>query len=530
MAFGLRLALVAALLRPAALPERVAAAAAEPDFAAIDRYVEREMEDMRLPGLALGIVRGAQIVYLKGYGAADPSGRPVTPRTPFHLASLGKSFTALAVMQLVEAGRVELDAPVRRYLPWFRMADERASAQMTVRHLLTQTSGISSAASGAITQRQHRGPDAMEQSVRALATVELQRPVGAAFEYANVNYVVLGLIVQEVSGQPYAEYVRQRIFAPLAMRDAYLDPAEDEARGAAIGHAYWFDIPLPAPLPAFPGDQPAGADSFSASAEDLAHYLIAQLGGGRYGERRILSADGIATLHRPAAPTGAPETFYGMGWQQEAVNGVRVTRHSGALFSFNADMLLAPGAGWGVVVLVNGQSFLRLAAGDDHMQAIGPGVIGLLHGGQPPAPAAGGVWRVYLVLLLVIAIQLGGMGRTLGLPRRWRARPERRPTGWRAGLGQIGLSLALNLGWGIAILAGLPAASGYSLRFLGMMYPDVIASLTASALTALGWAVLRTALVGVTLRGTPAPTTAWAPPAPRPADGPAPVGEAAAPQ
>jgi CubicO group peptidase (beta-lactamase class C family) len=99
-------------LSSTALPGAAAPRAAPADFAAIDRYVEQELEATRLPGLALGIVQGDQIVHLKGFGLADPSGRPVTPQTPFLIASTSKSFTALAIMQLVEAGKVELDAPV----------------------------------------------------------------------------------------------------------------------------------------------------------------------------------------------------------------------------------------------------------------------------------------------------------------------------------------------------------------------------------------------------------------------------------
>ncbi|MEJ2708934.1 MAG: serine hydrolase [Anaerolineales bacterium] len=99
------------------------------------------MRSNRIPGLALAIVKGDQIVYLKGYGRTDQSGRPVTPKTPFLIGSVTKPFTALAVMQLVEAGKVELDAPVQRYIPWFRVADPMASAQITVRMLINQTSG-----------------------------------------------------------------------------------------------------------------------------------------------------------------------------------------------------------------------------------------------------------------------------------------------------------------------------------------------------------------------------------------------------
>ena len=108
-----------------------AAQPAAADFAAIDAYIEAQMRELRIPGLALGIVQGDQIVHLKGFGVAGPDGRPVTPQTPFQINSLGKPMTAVAIMQLVEAGKLDLDAPVQRYLPAFRVADEAASAQIT---------------------------------------------------------------------------------------------------------------------------------------------------------------------------------------------------------------------------------------------------------------------------------------------------------------------------------------------------------------------------------------------------------------
>jgi CubicO group peptidase (beta-lactamase class C family) len=110
---------------------------AAPDFAQIDAYVNAQVQDARIPGLALGIIHGHQVAHLHGFGAADSTGRAVTPQTPFLLGSTTKSFTALAIMQLVEAGKVTLDAPVQRYLPWFHVADPVASSHITVRHLLT---------------------------------------------------------------------------------------------------------------------------------------------------------------------------------------------------------------------------------------------------------------------------------------------------------------------------------------------------------------------------------------------------------
>ncbi len=115
----------------------------EHPFKTIDRYIENRMKTYKIPGIALGIVNDDSIVYLKGYGIADDNGRIVTPQTPFLLASVTKSFTALGIMQLVEEGKIDLDAPVQKYLPWFRVADVKASSKITVRHLLNQTSGFS---------------------------------------------------------------------------------------------------------------------------------------------------------------------------------------------------------------------------------------------------------------------------------------------------------------------------------------------------------------------------------------------------
>src|SRR5438132_11756842 len=179
-----------------------------PDIASIDAYISAQMQTNHIPGVALGLVHNDQIVHVRGFGSADQSGRAVTPQTPFILGSVSKSFTALAIMQLVEAGKIELDAPVQRYLPWFRVADPVASARITVRHLLSHTSGLPASAceTDQVTMT-------LEQFVRSLVTVTLDRPVGSRYGYCSANYDILGLIVQTVSGQPYATYVQQHIFA-----------------------------------------------------------------------------------------------------------------------------------------------------------------------------------------------------------------------------------------------------------------------------------------------------------------------------
>src|SRR3712207_2371790 len=125
-----------------ARPVTTTARTSPPDVAQIDAFVRAQVARHGIPGLALAVVDGDQIIHLGGYGTADQTGRAVTPHTPFVLASVSKPITALAVMQLVEAGKVELDAPVQHYLPAFRLADPAASAQITVRHLFQHTSGM----------------------------------------------------------------------------------------------------------------------------------------------------------------------------------------------------------------------------------------------------------------------------------------------------------------------------------------------------------------------------------------------------
>ncbi len=333
-------------------------ASGEPDFGAIDRYVESERQAMRIPGLAIGIVEGDRIVHLAGFGQADPTGRPVTAQTPFFTASINKSVTALAVMQLVEAGKVELDAPIQRYLTWFRVADAAASAQITVRHLLNQTSGFPTGPANLGLVGDDTDDQAIERGVRALADVSLSQPVGSTYQYSNFNYRTLGMLVQAVSGQAYEEYVQQRVFDPLAMRRSYLSQAVAQTQGLATGYRFWFGLPVPTDLNYSRSFVPSGG--LISTSEDLAHYLIAQLNGGHYASASVLSAAGIAEQHQPAVRQGSADAYYGMGWEVGVSDGMPIVHHNGTLPNAYADLMLLPNQGVGVVVLANATNLVVL--------------------------------------------------------------------------------------------------------------------------------------------------------------------------
>jgi CubicO group peptidase (beta-lactamase class C family) len=474
-----------------------ASASPNPDLAGIDAYVEREMREVHIPGLALGIVHDEEVVHLRGFGEAEPGGRTVTPQTPFVLASASKSFTALAIMQLVESGRIDLDAPVRRYLPDFRVADEAASARMTVRHLLHHTSGLPEDSAFPPMVSNDISDEALSDRVHALETVHLNRGVGAAFEYTDANYDVLGLVVQTVSGQSYESFVAEHIFAPLGMRHSYTNQLDARRNGLATGHRSWFGYPRPFEAPYSRAAMPSSY--LISSAEDITHFLAMQLNGGRYEGTSVLSPDGIAAMHEPAVRQGTRDIFYGMGWESRSVNGVPVVRHDGTNANFYADMALDLNDRWGVVILTN---FDSLNFNGGRLQGLSSGVISLLQGEPPrqvPSPHHPLLAPATLLVAVGTVVMLVGIVRTVLLLRRWHIRPESRPRGrWAMAL-RVWLPFVTNVGWGLALLLVFPKLA-YPLQPTMLIVPDLGYLVVASALAALTWGILRTVLVYIALR------------------------------
>jgi CubicO group peptidase (beta-lactamase class C family) len=169
---------------------------------------------------------------------------------------------------------------------------------MSMRRLLTHASGLSGRTATDALFREDTAADALERQVRALATVEPTQPVGSTYQYANVNYSILGVIMETISGQSYEVYVREQIFAPLQMEQSFPSPVEARSAGLAEGHQYWFGQLRPTQLPYQCGLLPAGF--LVLSAEDMSRYLLAHLNGGRVGEAQIISPEGAMSAVRVA--------------------------------------------------------------------------------------------------------------------------------------------------------------------------------------------------------------------------------------
>ncbi len=448
----------------------------KPDFNAIDSFIKTEMEATHLPGLALAIMHNDEIVYLKGYGTADDSGSPVTPQTPFMLASVSKPFVSLAVMQLVEAGKVDLDAPVQTYLPWFRVADPAASAQITVRMLLNHTSGIPASAG----MEFFASNADMETQVRSLAGVELDRPVGESYEYTNLTYSTLALVVQEVSGESFESYLQTHIFDPLEMTHSFTSKEKASQNGLAVGHTFAFGLPLKINLPENHGGVPYCC--MIASAEDMSHFLIAQLNGGRYKNASLLSPAGMDAMHAPAVKEDRPDRYYGMAWETRSINGIPAVMHTGEGLGWQANIIMLE-EGWGVVVLANGYDFVDDNFGADRLRGIARGVVSLLNGQEPPAAESrSGVYVFYSVLLVIVFVQTFGIVRSVNIFRKKQGLKK---------LTGIYLPLILNLTWAGIVFFVIPNIL-MPFALMKHLVPVLAYVLLTSGSVALVWAFART--------------------------------------
>jgi len=345
--------------------------AGNPDrFQSLDKFVKECMAEYRIPGLAIAVVENDSIVLLKGYGVADPTGRKVTPQTPFFLGSVTKSFTAIAVLRLVETGRLDLDAPIIKYLPWFSMKNgttkSHSSDRITLRQLLHHTSGIAQSTGQKALPINYDKPDALERQVRSFSSIALAHPPDSCYEYANANYQIAGLVVQVVSGRSIEDVINDEIFKPLKMRHSYTLPKFARADGLATGYRWWFGYPIAFLQQPFPrGCFPSGF--CISSVEDLGHYLIAQMNNGYYQGNSILSPKYVSTMHEPGLNN------YAMGWNV-GQNGE--IEHGGHLECFGAHLYIDSKNKRGIALLIN----VNRGAGCGHVYQIAPTIAKLLSG------------------------------------------------------------------------------------------------------------------------------------------------------
>ncbi len=449
----------------------------------IDLYIQAQMKDYRIPGLALAVVQGDKIEYMRGYGSANPAGEPVTAQTSFITGSIGKAITASALMILVDSGKINLDAPVQQYLPWFTLADKQAAAKITVRMVLNHTSGLPVNAGLATQGYSDLSPEALENQVRSIKNVKLDNPPGTAYEYANINYQIAGLIVQGVSGIPFQTFIQENIYAPLDMHNCYNSRSEASANGMATGYRYWFGYPMAVrSLPYSYAQFPAGW--YVCSVEDLAHFLIMHMNNGIYGGKELISPAGMSELHRPAL------NGYAMGWAVES----DLISHNGAVPDYGSGIYYNPSTKTGVVVEFNVNTGYFFSPA----YVIAPSVLRIIEGNPVIQPAIDQQYRTMAIGLgVTLIIQVVWIILSAWLLRRWNSTGESHPKSLMGRITWFGVPLLFELGLMYFILAAL-LANGRTIAVAYIYLPDVTVLAGISFLLAFGWGCIRT-VIGIRL-------------------------------
>lgn len=486
--------MLAVVLLPAVIPVQANAdlglQAETLSYDELDAFIEGQLKALNVPGASLAVVEGDQIVHTKGFGNSGPGGSTPTPQTPFFIGSLTKSFTSLAVMQLVEEGKIDLDAPIQQYLPWFTLADAGAASKITVRQLMIQTSGISQIPGMIGLANFDDSANGGERQARELSSLIPSNQPGETWEYSNVNFNLLGLIIEAVSGQTYTEYVQDHIFTPLDMKHSYVSKEAAQQDGLAVGNQQWFGFPIAVadqrvPVASLPSGQ------LIASAEDMAHYLIAQLNQGEMQGVSVLSGEGMDLMHQPAASVSLGDGamgYYGMGWFVNEIKGHQIIYHYGEVPDFFAYMALLPEHNRAIVLLFNTNeqlyTYALLAASET--AALSLAGVAPEANNWPIMP-----WALRAALLLPV-LQVFLIAVSARRFKNKRLEIFRRPVRTRVWVFHLALPVLLNL-----VLVAIPVvvlASGL-FRFLMLFMGDLLSIFVLMGIIALIWIVVRTSII-----------------------------------
>lgn len=320
----------------------------------LEQRIQRVVQGQHVVGMALAMIHGAEVTYARGFGltSVEDAGLPVTPDTLFCIGSISKTITATLVMRLVEQGKLDLDRPVAHYLPGFQFSDPALGAAITLRHVLSHTTGLPAGGK----DFGPRDPDALRRFVwDELPHYAFIAPPGKIHLYNNTVLVLAGHLAEVVTGRYYDELVQELVFDPLEMRRSTFDRLVAMTYPLALAHAAGADGRLRAKH-RFTDNVSGNPAGFGISSTlDLANFAIMHLNRGQFGDAALLSPESIAEMQKPHGSrfTFGVESDYGLGWYTGTYKGVRQVLHGGMLESYNCFLTLFPDRGVGVVLQSN---------------------------------------------------------------------------------------------------------------------------------------------------------------------------------
>ncbi|HEX2463349.1 MAG TPA: serine hydrolase domain-containing protein [Thermoanaerobaculia bacterium] len=397
---GSRFALVAVLLLAVftAAPLGAANLADRPQVAdaltVLDLWLDEQIAAGAAPGLSIAIVHDQELVWSSGYGFADlESRRPATASTLYRIGSVTKLFTATAVLQLRDGGKLDLDDPVAKHLPEFRVRDPfPASTPITLRHLLTQTSGLTRDAPFPYWTT-HVFPS-RDEVLASLAKLELTHRPGETYKYSNLGMALLGLVVERRSGLAYADYMRQRIFEPLGMTSSTAAPSEEHHRRRATSYYRKATDGTRRAFDYYDMEGLAAAGNVVSSVEDLAAFARLQFRDGAAGGAQILAGTTLREMQRPQFVYPSFEGGRGLGFAVSRSDGVTFVAHGGWIGGNRTHLLLVPSEKIGVIVAANADDADPSAIARKAYDVMAP-AISAATAAPEPSRAADPAWQRY---------------------------------------------------------------------------------------------------------------------------------------
>ncbi|TKI14321.1 beta-lactamase family protein [Bacillus wiedmannii] len=361
---------------------------------ALDEYIEKFIKEQNIPGASVAIVHKKDVFFKKMIGITGESEKKVTSKTPFVIGSISKSLTALAIVKLIEDKKIKLEDPVQRYLPWFQLKDPQISSTITIQHLLTHTSGISTYEGLALSDKQSENSTALKENVMKLSNVKLTAPPGEKYQYSNTNYIILGALIEAVTNETYSSYMEKHIFQPLNMNGAAASKETAYEKGYLTGYQSWFGIPRKSVVSYDNAGAPYGY--ITANLEDMIQYIMFL---NRSEHAQFLKQENMDLYLSPLYKINS-EKSYGFGLRTTNINeNEMMIWHSGSTPDARAEIFILNKSGWGGVILTNKNHVLEEPA----LSVLKNGIISILNG-EEPVDIPKNIPLTQIILLIVTLI------------------------------------------------------------------------------------------------------------------------------
>jgi D-alanyl-D-alanine carboxypeptidase len=319
----------------------------------LEAWIDSQMAYRGLPGMSVGIVYNQDLIWSKGFGYSDVDNKtPATPKTLYRMASVTKLFTATAIMQLRDTGKLHLDDPIAKYLPWFKIRNRFPDTpSITIRHLLTHTSGLPREA--AFPYWMENNFPTREQIIESLPKQATIFPPETRWKYSNLALSLAGEIVSAVSGEPYEGYIQKYILEPLEMsRTSIIFPEEQKSR-LAIGYGRRMPDGQREVRPFMDSKGITPAANLSSTVEDLARFVSLQMRDGKVGGTHILKSSTLREMHRVHWLEPDWKSGQGLGFQIERDGERTLVGHGGSLAGYRTQITINLEEKVGVIVLTN---------------------------------------------------------------------------------------------------------------------------------------------------------------------------------